>query len=79
MDIKAIKVCKLMPICANIFKLWYLVYNNLKNIKLFDLAYYFFDEYEYDYIRVDKKRANTNINIFGLKKKRQIQVQIYFV
>ena len=39
MDIKAIKVCKLMHICAIIYNLWCLGYNNRKNTKFYDLAY----------------------------------------
>ena len=35
MDSKAIKVCKLMHICALIYNLWCLVYNNKKKIQNF--------------------------------------------
>ena len=56
MNIKAIKVCKLIHICAIIYNLWSLVYDNKKNTKLYDLNYYSFDEYKCEYILVDKKR-----------------------
>ena len=38
MDIKAIQVCKLMPVCAITYNLWCLVYNNeRKNTKPHDI------------------------------------------
>ena len=49
-DLKAIKVCKLMHICVNIYNIWCLVYNDKKNIKFYDFIKYFFDKYEYKYI-----------------------------
>ena len=59
MDIKAIKLCKLMHICAIIYNLWCQAFDNKFNI-YFLQDYIFFDKYKYKYIRVDKKRVNQS-------------------
>ena len=71
MDIKAIKVFKLMHICALICNSWQFVYNKEEkyiNIYIFFLLlsslWYFL--------------TNTNTDIFG-SKKREIQIRIYLV
>ena len=67
MDIKAIKVCKLLHICAIIYIFWYLVLNN-NDKKNHAMVLYFLTnmnanilewtkkcKYEYKYIQVEKK------------------------
>ena len=68
MDIKAIKVCKLMHICAIIYTLWCSVYNNKKNIYIWFNLIFFCQKQVWTYLGW-QKRANTNTNIFGLNKK----------
>ena len=78
-DIKAITVCQLLQICAKIYKVWCLVYNNKNHTKFYDLKKKIYDQY--NFVWVDKKgkiqiqiyfyrkKANTNTHIFWLTKK----------
>ena len=65
-----------MHICAIIYNLWCLVYNNKKTQKL--RVWIFLFVLEHKYIYVDKK-GWIRIRINSVWKKGQIQIQIYSV
>ena len=76
MVIKALQVCKVIYICAIIYNLWYLVYNNQRNTRFYDLVNFnYFLKIQIQIYLGQQRKTNTNTNIFG-SEKGQIHIQI---